>query len=117
MRLAKSLFVASLTVTLTAYAFDCGDMATTDQAMECCNSMPCSSHGHDGQDCCKTMPDMHPAFILASPAHGVFFSPIIVALVPELKGVEVNNSFARILVAHSHAPPASFSTASSPLRI
>ena len=117
MRLTKPILVALLLVTLTAYAVDCVGMTTPEQAMECCNSMPCSSHGHDGQDCCKTMPAMHADFILASPAHGVFFSPVVVALVPAFMVIEVSNSSARIFTVHSHAPPASFSSDSLPLRI
>jgi hypothetical protein len=58
MRSIKPLFVAILALVLGAYAFDCEAATTPEQAMQCCKSMLCSSHGHHGQDCCKTMPTM-----------------------------------------------------------
>jgi hypothetical protein len=48
MRFAKPILLAALAVALAAYAFDCGALGTPEQAMQCCNSMPCSSHGHRG---------------------------------------------------------------------
>ena len=62
MRFAKPIFLAVLSIALAAYAFDCGAATTPEQAMKCCDSMSCSSHGHHAQDCCKTMPAMHAAF-------------------------------------------------------
>jgi thiol-disulfide isomerase/thioredoxin len=63
MNLAKPILVALLAVALAVYAFDCGAMTMPEQAMQCCNFMPCSSQGHRGQDCCKTMPAMHAPFV------------------------------------------------------
>ena len=80
MRLAKPIFLALLTVAVASYAFDCGATATPEQAMECCNSMPCSSQGHHGQDCCKTMPAMHAPFVQPSSVHGISYSPVVVAV-------------------------------------
>src|SRR4029077_20582063 len=54
MRLAKPILLAVLTLALAAYAFDCG-ATTPEQAVACCNSMACSSHGHHGPACYKTM--------------------------------------------------------------
>lgn len=116
MRLAKPIFLALLTVALAAYAFDCG-ATTPEQAMQCCNSMPCSSHGHHGQDCCKTMQAMHAPFVQASVVHGVRHSPVVVAVVGTFDESHRLDASARAVVEHSHAPPIFYSPASTPLRI
>ena len=118
MRFARTFLMAVLAVALTAYAFDCGaGMATPEQAMQCCNSMPCSPHGHDGQDCCKTMPAMHAPFVQPSVATAV--QPSLVALATlaasgESRGVDWST---RTLAELSHAPPNFYSVANLPLRI
>jgi len=80
--LAKPILLALLVVTLAAYAFDCGAATNPEQAMQCCNSMPCSSGGHHGQDCCKTMPAMHAPFVQPSSVHGVSYSSLVFELLP-----------------------------------
>jgi hypothetical protein len=77
MRLAKPTFLAVLAVALAAYAFDCGATTTPEQAMQCCNSMPCSSHGHHGQDCCKTMVSSQSPSVLPA-EHSVLNVPVAV---------------------------------------
>jgi len=53
-----------------------GAATTPEQAMQCCNSMPCSSHGHEhSQDCCKTTQAMHRPFVQPSSVHCVFILP------------------------------------------
>jgi len=116
MRLAKAILLALLTVALAAYAFDCG-ATTPEQAMQCCNSMPCSSHGHHGQDCCKTMPAMHAPFVQPSFVHGVRYSPVVVAVVATFDESHRADPSARTVVEHSHAPPIFYSPAPPPLRI
>src|SRR5438034_6484185 len=82
MRLAKPIFLAILAVALAAYAFDCSAATTPEQAMQCCKSMSCSSHGHRAQDCCKTMPSMHAPFVQPSSGHGVSPSHVVFAVLP-----------------------------------
>ena len=48
-----------LTAAVAAYASDCGGMTTPEQAMQCFNSMRCSSHGHHGQEYCKIVAATH----------------------------------------------------------
>jgi hypothetical protein len=117
MRLAKSILLTVLAVFLSAYAFDCGAMTTPDQAMRCCKSMPCSSHGHHGQDCCKAMPAMHATFVQPSLTHGILYSPVVVAVLAAFSESLGVDSSARTIAEHSHAPPAFYATAPVPLRI
>lgn len=55
----KPLVIVAIMVALAAYALDCGAMTTPELATQCCSSMPCAPQGHNGQDCCKSMPSMH----------------------------------------------------------
>jgi hypothetical protein len=117
MRLAKPIFVALLAVGLAAYAFDCWAATTPEQAMQCCNSMPCSSQGHHGQDCCKTMPAMHAPFVQPSLVHGIPYSPVVVAVLTTPDQFHGEDSSASTIAEHSHAPPIGYSSAPPPLRI
>jgi hypothetical protein len=116
MRFAKPIFLTLLTITLAAYAIDCG-ATTPEQAMECCNSMACSSQGHHGQDCCKTMPAMHAPFVQPSFTHGVQTSPVAVAVLAKFDESCGVDSPARTLAENSHAPPIIYTPSPSPLRI
>jgi hypothetical protein len=117
MRLAKPILMVALVLALAAYALDCDAMTTPEQAMQCCTSMPCSPHGHDGQDCCKSMPSMHAPFVRSMAVHGDSHAHMVVAVsvtlydfastLPELEAPAVRHSGPRIL-----SPPAL-----SPLRI
>src|SRR5881392_3935350 len=102
MGLLRPILPALLAVALSAYGFDCSAMTTPEQAMQCCNSMHCSSPAHHGQDCCKRMPSVRSPFVQPSSAHG------------ELPVLDFS---ARIIPAHSHAPPLFSFSASVPLRI
>src|SRR5258708_19355497 len=105
MRLVRPIFLAVLAAALLAYAFDCGAPATSEQAMQCCHSMPCSSHGHHAQDCCKTMAAMHAPFVQPSSVQGVSYSPLAFA-VPTTIGKPLAQDFPnRVIAAVSHAPP------------
>ena len=117
MYFAKLILLAALAVALAAYAFDCGAMTTPEQAMQCCNSMPCSSQGHHGQDCCKTMPAMHAPFVQPSFGHGIPYSPVMVAGLTTFDESHAEDSSARTIAEHSHAPPIVFSPAPPSLRI
>jgi hypothetical protein len=116
MRFAKPILLAVLTVALAAYALDCG-ATTPEQAMACCNSMPCSSQGHHGQDCCKTMPAMHAPFVQPSSVSGVSRPPAVVAVLTTFNESRGVDSSAFIIAEHSHAPPLACSQILAPLRI
>jgi len=117
MRLAKPIFLVVLAVALAAYAFDCGAATTPKQAMDCCKSMPCPSHGHHAQDCCKTMPSMHAPFVQASSVHGGSASPPIFAVLRATGKSHAVDSSNRVIAAHCHAPPIHRSPTPLPLRI
>jgi hypothetical protein len=117
MRLVRPIFLTLLAVSLATYAFDCGASAMTpEQALQCCNSMPCSSHGHDGQDCCKTMASMHAPFMQSS-VRGASFSPLLFAVVPPSGQSPDLPPAAIIISADCHAPPVFSSFGLRPLRI
>src|SRR5258707_15826618 len=105
MRLAKPIFLAVLAVALAGYAFDCGATTTPEQAMQCCNSMPCSSHGHDEQDCFKPMPTMRAPFVQPSSVHGVSYSPVVFAVLPQTSESLALGACNRTIAALCHAPP------------
>jgi len=85
------VLIAVLTVALAGYALDGVGMTTPEQAMQCCNSMRCPSHGHHGQDCCKSMPSVHAAFGQPSSMQGVSFS--FIAL-----GMHLSKAFPQFIV-------------------
>lgn len=116
MRFLRSTLFALLAVALTAYAIDCGAVTTPDQAMQCCKSMPCHSHGQNSGDCCKTMTAQHAPFLpatfsAATSLHAVA-TPVVVVI-----SSRPNAFHAQAIAALSHAPPLSSATASTPLRI
>ena len=117
MGFARQVLLAVLTIAVGAYASDCGGMTTHEQAMQCCNSMRCSSHGHHGQECCKTMPAIHAAVGQPPSVQGVSFSPIVFGAVRSFGESHSIDSSARMIAEYSHAPPASCSLAVLPLRI
>jgi hypothetical protein len=117
MRLAKPIFLAVLAVSLAAYAFDCGAAATPEQAMQCCNSMSCSSHGHHAQDCCKTMPSMHALFVQPSSMHSVSTFPLVFAVLPATGKSRAVDSPNPAIAAYCHAPPIRYAQAPLPLRV
>src|SRR5438874_8213641 len=117
MSLFRPILPALLAVALSAYGFDCSAMTTPEQAMQCCNSMRCSSHAHHGQDCCKRMPSVRSPFVQPSSVHGVSFSPTLLAVMPARGELPVLDFLARIIPAHSHAPPLLSFSALVPLLI
>lgn len=116
MRFSKPILLAVLAVALAAYAFDCGGMMTPEQAMQCCDSMACSSQSHHGQDCCKAMPAMHSPFV-TSAMQGVSFSHTVVAVQPTISTSLDLNSVTRAIATHSLAPPVFHPPALLSLRI
>src|SRR5207302_4419297 len=117
MSLFRPILVAVVGLALASYAFDCFAAATPEQAMQCCNSMHCSSHARHGQDCCKRMPNVRSPFVGASSAHGMSFAPTLLAVMPARGELPVLDFSARIIPAHSHAPPLFWLSAPVPIRI
>jgi hypothetical protein len=116
MRFPRSILVATLTLVLSAWVSDCPWLTSPDAAMDCCQSMPCPSHGKS-QDCCKIMPSLHPPFLQSQPLHHVSFLPTVVAVMPAFAEMSPADLPARIVSAHPDSPPSSAPPAISPLRI
>ena len=116
-RLMKLIFIAGFVAVLAAYSFDCGAAMTPEQAMKCCDSMPCSSQGQHGQDCCNTMPSAQASFVQPAPVAHASFVPIVFALLRTLVDAHDRDSSARVIAAFAHDPPVSLLSASAPLRI
>jgi hypothetical protein len=117
MRFAGRVLVAVLTVALAGYAADCVGMTTPEQAMQCCNSMPCRSHGHHGQECCKSMPSVHAVLGQPSSWQAVSFSPLALATVQPFHESETSASSSSLIAEEAHAPPFLAAPAPLPLRI
>jgi hypothetical protein len=110
MRFAKAFVMVVFAVVLETYVVDCVAMDTPEQAMQCCDTMPCS-HGHDqADDCCKSMFAMHAPFMQPS-AHTFSISLVFVAVTPVLSQAHSLEFALGVIAAHSHAPP--FSHASN----
>jgi hypothetical protein len=116
MLLARRVLFVALVVALATYVLNCAGMTTPEQAMQCCNSMPCSSQGHHGQDCCKTMPSMHAPFVQPSTAHAGFSFHVLVVLPASSESIDLAPS-ARSVTSDWHAPPLVHSPSPLPLRI
>jgi hypothetical protein len=118
MRFAKPILLAMMAIALAAYAFDCLAMTTLERAMQCCDTMHCSSPGHEhSQDCCQTMQSMHAPFLQPAYVSGLSFSSVFVAVLPEFSASQGLDSSANVVAAHCHAPPIPKISTPSPLRI
>jgi hypothetical protein len=115
---AKPILLLIVAAAIALYATDCGAMTTPDQAMQCCDTMPCSSHSPErSQECCSNMPSVHAPFLQPASTQGLSFSPVFVALLPGFDALPGLHSTANIYRARSHAPPISPTASLSPLRI
>jgi hypothetical protein len=92
MSLLRPILVAVVAFALASYAADCAPMASADEAMQCCETMPCDSHSAEhSQDCCTTMASMHAPFLQAPSMHGISFSRVAISTLPvsrETTGIE-----------------------------
>lgn len=113
----KSLVMVALLVALAAYALDCGALTTPEQAMQCCGSMPCAPQGHNGQDCCKSMPSMHGPFVQPSSVHSATHPLAVVATLAASDAVLPALAVSETFSTSSHAPPFISPPTFSPLRI
>src|SRR5712671_4378071 len=105
MSLLRPILVVVVALALAGYAVDCAPMASADEAMQCCETMPCDSHsaGHS-QDCCETMPSMHAPFLKAPSVHGISFSAVVVLMLPVSPVDCARDSSAHITASHWAAP-------------
>jgi hypothetical protein len=118
MRFARIILSVVVAIAFSTYAFDCLAMSTPEAAMQCCDTMHCSSHSHErSQECCKTMPSMHAPFVQPASAHAPSFSPVFVAVLPRFSATQGLNSPSNVLTAHCHAPPIPQTVPTLPLRI
>jgi hypothetical protein len=116
MLMTKPIFLAVLAVALAVFALDCGAAVTPERAMQCCDSMPCSAHGHHGQDCCESMPSMHVPFVQPFSVNGISACPLVLAALPAFHEFQISDSSVIVIAAHCHAPPILYA-APTPLRI
>lgn len=116
MAFGRAILVVFIATVLAAYVVDCSGMTTPDEAMKCCQSMPCSSSGHS-QECCKTMPQMHAPFVQPPSAHGVSFTPDLIAVLSRFQESFGPDSDVRRLAATSYGPPGASPPDATPIRI
>jgi hypothetical protein len=116
MEFARAIFAVLLIAALVAYGLDCSPTATAEQAMQCCKSMQCMRHHHQGQDCCKTMPTARR--VIGQPSFtNVSVAPVALGMAQQFD-VSVAINFSDAMIAeHSHGSPISGSLTLSPLRI
>ena len=107
-----------LGIALVAYALDCSAMVTPQHAVECCQSMGCSSQGHTSEDCCKTMPAMHAPFVQPSSSASSIASPAVrPAVLPVAPHVIRPYSSAVLASSNEQASPGNSPSDLTPLRI
>ena len=122
MWMGRPILIAVTALALAAYGIDCPATSTPDEAMQCCDNMPCSSPGHDSsdqsQDCCKSMQAAHAPFVKQSSAQGAHFSATLCDILPAVTGPEsLDFAGETFFAVRSHAPPIPQPAVLSPLRI
>jgi hypothetical protein len=116
MGFGRAILVLLVVTALAAYVVDCSGMTTPAEAMNCCQSMPCSSSSHS-QQCCETMPQMHAPFVQPPSAHGLSFVPYVFTLI-SISQESPNSDSAGCRIARSLlAPPGSSPPTAIPIRI
>jgi len=119
MLLGRSILTVVMAIALGAYAVDCSVAATAEEAMRCCDTMSCSSHGHHhSEDCCKTMPSTHSPFVQSPSLHNGHVSLELCGVASFVSNShQLDFSVQSLVTARSHAPPIPQSAVISPLRI
>lgn len=112
--MAKPILVGVLVSLLAAYTVDC-NAATSAQAMECCKKMQCRSTRMT--DCCKLEVAARADLGQPSSVQNGFHLPTVAVFIASNLPVPVTESGFLFVAMHSHAPPGSFSTAPTPIRI
>jgi hypothetical protein len=92
-------------------------MTTPEQAMQCCNSMPCSPQGHHGQDCCKTMPSLQAPFAQPPSGHVISLDHVAITSTPRSGECPLVDSSACDVLTVDHSPPILYSASAVPIRI
>jgi len=117
--MATRILVVVFALAIAAYGFDCPATSTPDEAMQCCDTMPCASHAHNSsQNCCQTMQATHAPFVTQSSSQGPHFSPVLCGFLPAATSSQTLDSATEMLDGtRSHAPPVSPPVLLSPLRI
>lgn len=116
MRHFERVLIVVLAAALGSYALDCLGTTTPEQAMQCCKTMRCMSHHHQGQECCKTMPTMRAA--LDKPVSvNTSVTLIAVGTVQLLSESLGDSPSERFINDQSHAPPIFSPPILQPLRI
>lgn len=119
MRASRAIGVVVLVAALAAYSTDCFAASTPDEAMQCCDSMPCPQQAHHGsEDCCRNMPSLHAPFVQPHAVDTAFHAPVVLAALPATTALQGLVFSANILLAvQSHSPPSAPAAASMPLRV
>jgi hypothetical protein len=117
MRLAKTLLFVIATVALASRGFDCLAMTDPEQAMQCCQSMPCAPSGHHGQDCCKTMATIQTPFVQTPSSHVLTLIRIGTVAVSQLDGSPIVLCAVEGVLTYSNAPLTGHSPTSIAIRI
>ena len=111
------MLLTVMVVALATYAMDCSDIVSSDQAMQCCKTMPCAPHSH-GKNCCETMPSTHSPFVQSASLSKITSSLLGYALHPPHAAHPQIRLGADSIIAQYHAPPTlQESSTASPLRI
>jgi hypothetical protein len=113
MTLLRPILVALIACALAGYAVDCAPMASSDEAMQCCGSMPCDPT-NQSHDCCKRMVSADASTVL--PAQHSDLSVPLAAVVDHFSTPEIP-IFAPVPCVRSeapqHSPPALYTLHSS----
>jgi hypothetical protein len=117
MRFVRAILTALLVAALAAYSLDCFAASTPDEAMQCCDSMPCPQH--DGsQDCCQTMPSLQAPFVQPHSVDTTSHPLVPVALLAAPTVAQsIDSPSQTLLGALCHAPPDIQVAAQTPIRI
>ena len=83
MGVARRILAGVFVIAFASYASDCLSMTTPEQAMQCCRSMHCPTHGHQGMGCCESMSRLHATFLQPSVQHERFSVHIEIVDAPE----------------------------------
>jgi hypothetical protein len=116
MKQFRLIVLALFAVALATYGLDCQGTMTSDEAMQCCKEMSCSSHGQNSQDCCKTMPSLHSPFVQTAITHGVSLPHLVITVMPFVSNCSIT-LFSGVIPAQCHAPPSSSPCSDLPIRI
>ena len=118
MRFARLSLIVAVVAALATYSIDCSGMSGSDEAMQCCETMPCASHsaGHS-QDCCKSMPSAQAPFVQAQRAPELSPSLMLVGISPGVIHVAALDLGRLALASCEHGPPLFEPQSPTPLRI